>query len=266
VSWVAPVETLAGSLILLLGPPALTWSIVFATHVVRYVASSAFVELAVQCIPALHRARLNDAAADDAQRRMELRGSLLAGAIFALQFLPVAYAIRAGWTQLYFHVDEHGWAYLPLSFLIALAVHDTYFYWTHRWMHRPGIFRTVHRYHHLSRAPTPWAAFSFHPWESMVQGGIHVLLPFLLPLHASVLGAFVVWATFYSALIHCGHDVFFSRRGRGGLLNTTADHDAHHGGAHGNFALYFSFWDRVMGTCVQLARLRQDRYESVMFP
>jgi Delta7-sterol 5-desaturase len=258
VSFLALDATLAGSLLLALGPFVLTWSIVFVSHIVRYLVSSVFVELAVQRIPAFRSGRLNAASPSDAQRRMELRGSLLAGAIFALQFLPIAFAIPAGWTQLYFDVDEHGWTYLLVSFLFALAVHDTYFYWTHRWMHRPGIFRAVHRYHHLSRSPTPWAAFSFHPWESVVQGGIHVLLPFLLPLHATVLGAFVIWATFYSAFIHCGHDVFFSRRGRGRLLNTTNDHDAHHGGAHGNFGLYFSFWDRVMGTRVQLSRLRDE--------
>ena len=101
-SFSAPVEALAASLLLVLGPLVLTWSIGFATPIVRYIVSSAFVELAERSIPALRGARPNDARAGDAQPGMELRGSLLAGAIFALQFLPVALPIRAGWTQLYF--------------------------------------------------------------------------------------------------------------------------------------------------------------------
>ena len=31
-------------------------------------------------------------------------------------------------------------------------------------------------------------------------------------------------------------------------LNGPVEHEAHHNGSEGNFALYFSFWDRLMGT------------------
>jgi Delta7-sterol 5-desaturase len=237
------------------GPWALVWSLVFATHVGRYVLTSGAVAIAVEALPLVRGRRLQDRTADELQRRLELRGSLEAGAIFALQFLPLAHAIPAGWTRVYFDVSEHGWLYLVASFPLALLVHDAYFYWTHRWMHRPGVFARVHRHHHRSRAPSAWAAFAFQPAESTVQGAIHLLIPVVMPIHVSVLSAFVIFASLHSALIHCGHDVFGvldgSRvRPHGRWLNTALDHDAHHAGAPGNFALYFSVWDRWMGTHV----------------
>ena len=260
VAGMAPAE----SWILILGPWALIWSVVFSANVVRYVVTSGAFALAVERIPSWRRGRIQPRRADESQRRMELRSSLQAGVIFGWQFLPLAYAISAGWTQVYFEASRFGWIYLFASFPLALILHDTYFYWTHRWMHRPEIFRAVHLHHHLSRTPSPWAAFSFHPFESFIQGGIHWLIPLVMPIHVSVLSAVVVWASVYSALIHCGHDVLGSDRPAAllrlrGLLNATLEHDAHHGGAPGNFALYFSFWDRVMGTCVPaVARATHD--------
>ena len=53
--------------------------------------------------------------------------------------------------------------WLPLSVLLYLLAHDTWFYWTHRWMHRPRPFRIAHAVHHASRPPTAWAAMSFSP-------------------------------------------------------------------------------------------------------
>src|SRR3546814_1671269 len=63
--------------------------------------------------------------------------------------------------------------YLPLSVLLYLAAHDIWFYWTHRWMHRPRPFRIAHAVHHASRPPTAWAAMSFHPWEA-VTGAVEI--------------------------------------------------------------------------------------------
>ena len=87
---------------------------------------------------------------------------------------PVAYADTAGvvawgwqaqgWTRIYTDASAYPLWYLPVSVLLYLAAHDSWFYWTHRWMHRPRLFRAAHAVHHASRPPTAWAAMSFHPW------------------------------------------------------------------------------------------------------
>ena len=48
--------------------------------------------------------------------------------------------------------------WLPLSLLVYLFLHDTWFYWTHRWMHRPRVFRLAHAVHHASKPPCQHAA------------------------------------------------------------------------------------------------------------
>ncbi len=76
-------------------------------------------------------------------------------------------------TTIYTHIARHGQLYFWLAFPLILVMHDTYFYWTHRLMHHPRLFRVFHLVHHRSVNPSPWAAYSFHPskplwkWASM---------------------------------------------------------------------------------------------------
>ena len=49
-------------------------------------------------------------------------------------------------------------------------IHETYYYWLHRWMHLPHIYKYVHKAHHESLTTTAWTSFSFHPIESFLQG------------------------------------------------------------------------------------------------
>ncbi|MEZ4750285.1 MAG: sterol desaturase family protein [Bdellovibrionota bacterium] len=78
---------------------------------------------------------------------------------------------------MYLDIGEHGWFYFFLSVPLLMGLHEVYFYWTHRWLHHPWWFKRVHRVHHESVNPTPWAVFSFHPVEAVIQA---VVLPLLI--------------------------------------------------------------------------------------
>ena len=84
------------------------------------------------------------------------------------------FAARAGWTQMYWRIDERGWGWFSLSVVCAILLHDTYFYWTHRMMHHPKLFRWFHRTHHLSHNPTPWTAYAFDPLEAF-EARVHLV-------------------------------------------------------------------------------------------
>src|SRR3546814_3982259 len=75
----------------------------------------------------------------------------------------------------------------PSSIVLYLVLHDGWFYWTHRLLHRPRLFRIAHAVHHASRPPTAWAAMSFHPWESVTGAIVIPLLVFVIPIHVSAL-------------------------------------------------------------------------------
>lgn len=104
----------------------------------------------------------------DRQIRREIAWSLASALIYGVPAGVVAWGWQAhGWTRVYADVHAFPLWYLPLSVLLYLAAHDGWFYWTHRWMHRPRPFRIAHAVHHASRPPTAWAAMSFHPWEAV---------------------------------------------------------------------------------------------------
>ncbi len=243
-----------------IGSVCTAWSIAFAAHVLRYVTSAGILELWIRCSPGLESRKLQSATSSPRQQSLEFWASLEAGAIFSFLLLATLYVLSRGGLQIFFDFSERSLGYHLLSFVAALALHDAYFYWTHRWMHAPKIFRFVHAHHHRSQTPSAWAAFSFAPAESFVQGAIYLLVPLLFPIHVTVLGAFVLWASVYSALIHCGYDLLRGPATR--WISTPADHDRHHAGGKGNFGLYTTFWDRVMGTRVPRHQVIRNESEA----
>ena len=117
------------------------------------------------------------------QIRREIGWSLASAAIYGLPAGIVAWGWQAhGWTRIYTDVGAFPLWWLPVSLLVYLFAHDTWFYWTHRAMHEPRLFRIAHAVHHASRPPTAWAAMAFHPVEA-VTGAI--VIPALCLLYTS---------------------------------------------------------------------------------
>ena len=188
----------------------------------------------------------------DAQVRREIGWSLLSAAIYGVPAGIVMWGWRErGWTRIYTDIDARPLWWLPVSVLLFLLAHDAWFYWTHRWMHRPGPFRLAHAVHHASRPPTAWAAMAFHPLEALSGAVIIPLLVFVIPIHLGALGVVLGVMTVMGVTNHMGWEVFpaWMWRGRlGGWLITASHHQRHHERYGCNYGLYFRFWDRLCGT------------------
>lgn len=232
-----------GSLILAAGGAALAMTAIVA---LRYLATSGAFALATARVrPGLY-------AGLDSQIRAEVRWSLLSAAIYGIPAGIVAWGWQhLGWTRIY--ADWHAYPqwYLPLSVLLYLLVHDTWFYWTHRWMHRPRWFRLAHAVHHASRPPTAWAAMSFHPIEALSGAVVIPALVFLIPIHVAMLGLVLAIMTVMGVTNHMGWELFpravvHSRLGN--WVITASHHHRHHELYSCNFGLYFRHWDRLCGT------------------
>lgn len=188
----------------------------------------------------------------DPQIRREIGWSLASAAIYGVPAGIVAWGWQnRGWTLIY--RDVHAWPlwYLPVSVLLYLAAHDTWFYWTHRWMHLPGPFRVAHAVHHASRPPTAWAAMAFHPIEALTGAVAIPLLVFVIPIHVAMLGIVLTIMTVMGVTNHMGWEIFprFMWRGPlGAWLITASHHQRHHERYGCNFGLYFRFWDRLCRT------------------
>lgn len=192
----------------------------------------------------------------------EILHSLRSLAIFGLVAVAIVVAAIEGWTRIYVDDPRYGWKWFVASIALMIFIHDAYFYWTHRLMHHPRLFRRMHHTHHLSTSPTPWAAYAFSPSEAFVQAGIGPLILFTIPAHPAAFGLFMVWQIAFNVLGHCGHELFprwFLKSPAGVVLNTTTHHDLHHEKFRANFGLYFNWWDRLMGTNHPEYEARFDR-------
>jgi sterol desaturase/sphingolipid hydroxylase (fatty acid hydroxylase superfamily) len=219
---------------------------------VRYVlASGAFAWATRLRHPGLYRGL-------EPQMRREIGWSLASAAIYGVPAGIVAWGWdNRGWTLIYTGLGDYPLWYWPVSILLYLAAHDTWFYWTHRLMHRPFWFRTAHAVHHASRPPTAWAAMSFHPWEAVTGAVVIPALVFLIPIHVAALAVVLAVMTVMGVTNHMGWEVFPRRVVNGALgewLITATHHQRHHDAYRGNYGLYFRFWDRVCGTDLGLGR------------
>lgn len=213
---------------------------------VRYFAASGLFSLATARVrPGLY-GRLGP------QIRREIGWSLLSAAIYGIPTGIVAWGWQArGWTLIYTDWSAYPLWYLPLSLVLYLFAHDTWFYWTHRWMHRPRLFRIAHAVHHSSRPPTAWAAMSFHPVEALTGAVVIPALVFLIPIHVAVLGLVLAIMTVMGVTNHMGWEMFprtLVRSRLGGWLITASHHQRHHEHYACNYGLYFRVWDRLCGT------------------
>jgi len=180
--------------------------------------------------------------------------SLLTVVIFA----TVAMLVLRVWfpyTNLYLEVEEFGWGYYVFTYAWMLVLHDTYFYWMHRLMHHPRLFRAIHLIHHKSTNPSPWTSYAFHPLEAVIEAGIIPLIAFTLPVQRSAMSFFLLFQFIYNVYGHLGYELYprnFHRSWIGRWINTSVCHNLHHKRFTGNYSLYFLWWDRWMGT------LRED--------
>jgi len=185
------------------------------------------------------------------QLALEFLVSLRSMLLFATVGAGADLAARAGLFPLADMATRWGTPWLFASIAIGVVAHDAYFYWIHRLMHRPHWFRRTHRRHHLSNNPSPFTAYSFDVGEALLNVGFAVLFPLVFPMHWGAMAWIMMHQIVRNTLLHSGYELTPARAdGRPWLdfLTTTTHHDLHHAQAGCNFAPWFTWWDRWLGT------------------
>jgi len=193
--------------------------------------------------------------------RREVAYSMLTACIFAAVALLCLKTPFRAHTLWYTDVSAYGTGYLLLSVVLIVLLHDAYFYWIHRLMHHPALYRHVHLLHHRSVNPSPWAAYAFHPLEAVLEAGIVPLVLLVMPVHPIAFFSFVTIMLWFNVYGHLGYELFpgwVYRHPVGRWINSSVYHNLHHERFHGNYGLYFTFWDRWMGT------FRQDNDDRIL--
>ncbi len=185
------------------------------------------------------------------QMAREIAVSMRTVLIFAANGIAISVGAVLEILPIYTDLETYGWPWFIASIAVIVVAHDAWFYWTHRMMHHPALFRVFHRLHHRSHNPTPFTSYSFDTGEAIVNAIFLPLFVALIPMHPAALLIFVFHMMIRNALGHCGYEVFpADLQGRPIFrwLAGVTHHDQHHANARYNLGFYFTWWDRIMGT------------------
>ncbi|MBX9795966.1 MAG: sterol desaturase family protein [Sphingomonas sp.] len=197
--------------------------------------------------------RIQPRKASFADRRREFRQSMETLLVFAFVNLATFALVRSGIIPVHRGTPDAWMLAWQLPAMVLL--HDAWFYWMHRTLHHKSLFRRAHYAHHLSRTPTSWAAYSFAPIEAVAESiyipMMFIALGWIAPIEAWAVFIFLGHQIARNAIGHSGFELAwpgFTRSPLTGWLTTTTHHDLHHTEGRYNFGLYFTWWDRMMGT------------------
>ena len=97
-----------------------------------------------------------------------------------------AYEVLLLWAYASGHISlvyfsEHPISFVLLFFLVPF-IHEVGFYFAHRSLHWPPLYKIAHKLHHRNTNPGPWSGLSMHPIEHVIYFST-ILLFFIIPAH-----------------------------------------------------------------------------------
>ncbi|ORX48735.1 hypothetical protein DM01DRAFT_1348005 [Hesseltinella vesiculosa] len=124
------------------------------------------------------------------------------------------------------------------------------FYWTHRLLHHPSVYKYVHKPHHEFYVPVGLAS----DYGGYLDNVFEDLIPvfggsILFNVHPLVYLFFVFSRASMAFNAHSGYQLPFTLFNMfPTIFQTTRRHDWHHSSNKGSFGSFTNFWDNLMGT------------------
>jgi len=222
---------------------------VFAVVMLRYLLLAfGYLQLILRTKPLRHKVSLAERLKF---KNKEIAQSAVSYFIFTVLSVFMYWTYHQGWTKVYTSVNAYSWWYFFASVVMVLWMYETYYYWLHRWMHIPSVFRVVHKTHHENKNPSVFTSFAFHPLEAILQFLPLPIIVYLIPIHYMALFIVLMLMTVSALINHAGVEIFPSRFQTHPIaqyLIGSTHHDLHHREFNTNYGLYFTFWDRWMKT------------------
>ncbi|MEM8499433.1 MAG: sterol desaturase family protein [Pseudomonadota bacterium] len=225
------------------------WAFIFVEDLLRYfLAAGLLAYLLYTFSEWADRRRIQKGLANNEDRRREIRHSTLTIFIFSLTGLSIYGLSKLGLLTLN---SEYTIATLVVEAILIIVAHDAYFYWMHRGLHASRRLMRVHVLHHRSKTPGPWAAYSFSAGEAVLEAVFLPIYALLMPMHGITAFIFTSHMIIRNVLGHAGVEMYplwWTRHPLSRWITSTTHHDLHHAEFKHNFGLYFTWWDRWMGT------------------
>jgi sterol desaturase/sphingolipid hydroxylase (fatty acid hydroxylase superfamily) len=97
-----------------------------------------------------------------------------------------AYEVLYTWAAANQWVPRVEWRAHPVYCAVWLCAipfwREFHFYWIHRAIHWPPLYKTVHYLHHKNINPGPWSGMAMHPVEHLLYFSV-VLIHWIVPSH-----------------------------------------------------------------------------------
>ncbi len=183
--------------------------------------------------------------------KREILNSLFSMLIWGVVIAIILFTPLRVYAKTYLNIDDYPIWWMPVSIVLLLLLQDTYFYWLHRTMHHPKLFKLVHDEHHKSTNPSPWTAYSFQALEAVLEVAFIPLIIFTIPIYPWAFSVFATVSFMMNVYGHLGYEIapkWIRHSFLFEVLSTSVYHNMHHEKFKGNYGLYLRFWDRVMKT------------------
>ncbi len=138
----------------------------------------------------------------------------------------------------------------PVWFLVALILLPIWsafhFYWAHRLLHVPFLYKRVHSLHHRNVNIGPWSGLSMHPVEHFIYL-TSLCIHWVVASHPIHLIFHVIYQGPGAAMTHTGYEDLLIKDKRRLALGTFY-HQLHHRYYECNYGNQEMPWDRWFGT------------------
>ncbi|MGI9390110.1 MAG: sterol desaturase family protein [Boseongicola sp.] len=177
-----------------------------------------------------------------------------------------SYEILVFWAMANGYAPVLSWSDSPLWFIalfLLIPVWESfYFYWIHRLLHVPVLYKYVHSLHHRNTNVGPWSGLSMHPVEHVIYLGA-VLIFLIAPAHPIHIMFLMQYLTLTAATTHCGFEGMVVKD-KNRLRLGTFHHQMHHRYFECNYGSLEAPWDKYFGsfhdgTADADARIRERR-------
>lgn len=186
----------------------------------------------------------------EAQESPEKMGEMAAVAIYNVMLGAWIVTCLHPITAQFMRVGEFDVRWQLATLVAMLIASDANFYWSHRLLHHPLVYKRWHKLHHTCKHPVPWTSLYVAPGEFFVA----ILSSFLMPLwFAALVGLYVPqmtphYHTYAAYLAIATFSLVMSHDGMRLPLLDASHHDRHHLHFVGNYGTRIGVWDWLMGT------------------